>query len=203
MILPFCSVIWNLSFSLPDNMIQKYCNIQVKSLEGFLQSPGYPDYYPKTENCTWKVPMRIGQEVALTLLDVDLKGLRVFTCFLLHLSGWSWYEQLLLSKLLVPGVFSGAQTCRDSLKIMNSSQVLHSICGGVISSTTINISAVDVHVTLYSGGFQPKRGVFISYKGLNYCEPIANYTDQVFTHLNLETCIFYFSVPLWISKNSW
>ncbi|CAG0880966.1 unnamed protein product [Darwinula stevensoni] len=143
-----------------DNMIQKYCNIQVKALEGFLQSPGYPDYYPKTENCTWKVPVRSGQEVALTLLDVDLK---------------------------VPDVFSGAQTCNDSLKIMNGSQVLRSICGGVVSSTTINISAVDVRVTLYSGGFQPKRGVFISYK-VYHCGDLetphrasmANSTPSVF-----------------------
>jgi len=41
---------------------------------GYIESPGYPVAYPANSNCVWTIHVRRGEEVLLTIIDIDLEN---------------------------------------------------------------------------------------------------------------------------------
>lgn len=55
--------------------IIKFCNVNItgSTSEGFIHNPGYPNYYPDLDRCTWTIRANRGQRVLLSLLDMSMQ----------------------------------------------------------------------------------------------------------------------------------
>lgn len=42
-------------------------------LQGFIQSPGWPDHYIGDSECKWKISAPLGQKIRLTFIDINLR----------------------------------------------------------------------------------------------------------------------------------
>lgn len=55
--------------------ITKFCNVNItgSTSEGFIHNPGYPNYYPDLNKCTWTIRANQGQHILLSLLDMSMQ----------------------------------------------------------------------------------------------------------------------------------
>uniref|UniRef100_T1IKQ1 CUB domain-containing protein n=1 Tax=Strigamia maritima TaxID=126957 RepID=T1IKQ1_STRMM len=66
----FCSLCLFRNFK--DSKVHKICNWPVNRTEGYVKSPGYPNYYPGPLECEWPLKAETGQRMRVSILDLSL-----------------------------------------------------------------------------------------------------------------------------------
>ncbi|GIX96220.1 uncharacterized protein CEXT_426791 [Caerostris extrusa] len=58
---------------IAESNLNKFCNSKISSREGYIASPGYPQYYPQLTECSWSISALEGQTVFLKVLHLHLR----------------------------------------------------------------------------------------------------------------------------------
>ncbi|KAG8196677.1 hypothetical protein JTE90_006586 [Oedothorax gibbosus] len=56
-----------------ESNINKWCNSKILTPEGYISSPGYPQYYPQLTSCVWSMIASEGQTIHASVLHLHLR----------------------------------------------------------------------------------------------------------------------------------
>jgi len=132
----------------------KYCNWTPVDQFGYIATPGYPEFYPRLENCAWMIEGRLGQRVVIDLLDIQMRE---------------------PDSVMMPSRWRPKQTfkCVDTLHISDSTNGALNVCGQDLANL-LEVRSVDnkITITFNASSFTPARGVLLRYS-LQGCPTIS------------------------------
>lgn len=141
-----------------ESTINKYCNVRIRSKEGYISSPGYPQFYPELSKCEWEIQAGDGQTAIFRLLDIHMQ---------------------------TPSQRYGRHFCDDAITILEGTTRRMMVCGSETESLQTLEADVDngLVVQFTSRGFFPASGFLIYFK-VQGCATLPAPEDGYLVHRN-------------------
>ncbi|GFR11645.1 uncharacterized protein TNCT_689331, partial [Trichonephila clavata] len=141
--------------------VNRFCNSKITSGEGYIASPGYPQYYPKLNECSWTISASDGQTIFLKILHLHIREASDVTPTLSDPDAMYAMSIQLLTEQVT--------SCDDDrLTIMEGTTKHFSVCGenlDSLKSLEVDASA-GLELRFKNVDFLPASGFLVYYKVL-------------------------------------
>ncbi|KAF8782139.1 hypothetical protein HNY73_012464 [Argiope bruennichi] len=167
-----------------DANVNKFCNSKITSGEGYIASPGYPQYYPKLRECSWTVSAADGQTIFLKVLHLHLREASDVTPTLSDPDAFYAMNIQHMTDMMF-------RCDDDSLTVMEGTTKRFSVCGEEVEA--LQSAEVDasngMELRFKTVAFLPASG-FLAYYKVQGCPTLAAREGSYLVERNGSAAIY-------------
>ncbi|XP_035233774.1 uncharacterized protein LOC118205585 isoform X2 [Stegodyphus dumicola] len=138
--------------------VKKFCNTKLHEREGYIISPGYPQYYPELDVCFWNLTAAEGQTILLKILHLHLSPATEIRPTESDIELYGVLGQLIAEPII--------RCDDDSLTVLEGNVKRLSLCGEAIEALqTLEADASNgLTLSFKSVAFRPASGFLVYFK---------------------------------------